>query len=74
MPKPKANGGKAEPQLVHQDFVFADDRELDRRIAEFREAHDREHGQRLAMHARRELGRGKVRVTFRVVEPPPGKR
>ncbi len=74
MPKPKSNAGKSEPQLVHQDFAFADDRELDRRIAEFREAHARDHGQRLAMHARRELGRGKVRVTFRVVEAPAGKR
>ncbi|MFO0631826.1 MAG: hypothetical protein U0168_03150 [Nannocystaceae bacterium] len=53
---------------VHRDFEYADDRTLDALIAAFREQHEREHGERLAMHARRELGRGKVRITFRVVE------
>lgn len=55
---------------VHHDFEYADDRMLDALIAAFREQHEREHGERLAMHARRELGRGKVRVTFRVVAAP----
>jgi uncharacterized small protein (DUF1192 family) len=59
---------KAEPRTLHHDFAFATDRELDERIAAFRDEHERTHGERLAMHARRSLGAGKVRITFRVVE------
>lgn len=62
-------GKKDEPELVHHDFVYPDDRALDAMIAAFRSDHEQTHGQRLAMHVRRELGRGKVRISFRVVEP-----
>ncbi len=62
-------GKKDEDQLVHRDFVYADDRALDAMITAFRSEHEQRHGERLAMHARRELGRGKVRISFRVVEP-----
>ncbi len=65
---------KAEPELVNHDFVFASDRELDEKIAAHRAAHEQSTGQRLAMHARRPLGAGKVRITFRIVEAPKGKR
>jgi hypothetical protein len=58
---------KSKPVLVDHDFSFATDRELDEKIAEFREAHERTTKQRLAMHSKRSLGAGKVRITFRVV-------
>jgi hypothetical protein len=67
-------GKKAEPETLHHDFVFGSDRELDEKIAAFRGEHEQAHGQRLAMHARRPLGPGKVRVTFRVVVPARGHR
>ena len=60
--------GKAPPQTFDHVFEFGNDRELDDRIAEFRRAHEQEHGERLAMHARRSLGPRKARITFRVVE------
>ncbi|HWB77556.1 MAG TPA: hypothetical protein VG755_21470 [Nannocystaceae bacterium] len=65
---------KQQPELIDRDFVFASDRELDATIAAFRSAHESTTGQRLAMHARRSLGAGKVRITFRVVEAPPRKK
>jgi len=65
---------KAQPELVDRDFTFASDRELDALIATFRSEHEAATGQRLAMHARRSLGAGKVRVTFRVVEAPAKRR
>ncbi len=65
---------KAQPELVDRDFAFATDRELDAQIAAFRSEHESSTGQRLAMHARRSLGAGKVRVTFRVVEAPAKRR
>ncbi len=52
---------------LDHDFAFATDAELDEQIAAFRAAHEATHGQRLAMDARRSLGPGKVRVTFRLV-------
>jgi hypothetical protein len=60
-------GKQAQPEMLDRDFAFASDRELDEKIAAFRSEHEKAHGQRLAMHARRSLGAGKVRVTFRVV-------
>lgn len=65
---------KQQPELVDRDFVFASDRELDEIIAAFRSAHETTTGQRLAMHARRSLGAGKVRITFRIVEAPARKK
>jgi hypothetical protein len=56
------------PDTLDHDFVFSSDADLDARIAAFRSEHEATHRQRLAMHARRSLGPGKVRVTFRVVE------
>lgn len=64
---------KGEPETLNRDFTFANDRELDEQIAAFRQEHEQTSRQRLAMHARRSLGAGKVRVTFRVVDAP-GKR
>ena len=57
-----------EPVLVQHSFSFSSDAELDALIAGYRSEHQRAHGQVLAMHARRELGAGKVMITFRVVE------
>jgi len=65
---------KAEPQTLHHDFEFANDRELDEKIAAFRDQYEQEHGQRLAMHARRSLGASKARITFRLVEAPRNRR
>jgi hypothetical protein len=58
---------KAAPETLNRDFAFANDRELDEQIAAFRREHEAAAGERLAMHARRSLGAGKVRITFRVV-------
>lgn len=66
--------GKRAPETIDRDFAFAGDRELDEQIAAYRAEHERQHGQRLAMHARRSLGAGKVRVTFRIVAPAGGRR
>lgn len=59
---------KPEKVTKNHDFVFATDAELDAKIAAFRAEHEAGHGQILAMDARRSLGPGKVRVTFRVIE------
>jgi hypothetical protein len=67
-------GQKAQPRTFDRVFEFANDRDLDERIAEFRQAHEREQHERIAMHARRSLGAHKVRITFRVVESPGGRR
>jgi hypothetical protein len=61
---------KPQPETIDRDFAFASDRELDEIIAAFRSEHETTTGQRLAMHARRSLGAGKVRITFRIVEAP----
>ena len=60
-------GKKSEPETLNRDFVFGSDRELDEQIAAFRRDHEAAAGERLAMHARRSLGAGKVRITFRIV-------
>lgn len=65
---------KQQPEMLDHDFAFASDRELDEQIAAFRSAHETSTGVRLAMHARRSLGAGKVRITFRLVEAPRGRR
>jgi hypothetical protein len=66
--------GKAPPQTFDHVFEFGSDRELDDRIAEFRRTHEQEQGERIAMHARRPLGANKVRITFRIVAAPSGRR
>ncbi len=65
---------KPEKVTLNHDFAFASDAELDAQIAAFRAAHEAENAQILAMDARRSLGPGKVRITFRVIEKRrPGK-
>lgn len=59
---------KPEKITLNHDFAFTSDAELNERIAAFRAEHEATHGQILAMDARRSLGPGKVRVTFRVIE------
>lgn len=59
---------KPEKVTLNHDFAFSSDAELNDQIAAFRAAHEAEHRQILAMDARRSLGPGKVRVTFRVIE------
>lgn len=59
--------GKGDKVTVSHDFVFTSDAELNGQIAAFQAEHARTQGQRLAMDARRALGAGKVRITFRVV-------
>lgn len=59
---------KSSPQTLDHDFVFASDADLNAQIAAFRSQHEADHQQILAMHARRSLGAGKVRVTFRVID------
>ena len=65
---------KPEKVTLHHDFAFTSDAELDASIAAFRAAHEAAHAQILAMDARRSLGPGKVRITFRVIDKRrPGK-
>ena len=59
---------KPEKVTLNHDFAFASDADLNDKIAAFGAAHEAEHQQILAMDARRSLGPGKVRVTFRVIE------
>lgn len=59
-----AKGAKV---TVDHVFAFVNDADLNAQIAAFRAASEKTRGQRLAMDARRPLGPGKVRVTFRVV-------
>lgn len=59
---------------VHQDFTSSNDADLNRQIGAFQEAYHAEHGQLLAMDARRSLGPGRDRVSFRVREAEPRKR
>jgi len=60
-------GKKAEKVLLNQDFAFLKEEDLNAQIAAFAAAHEASNHQILAMDARRPLGAGKVRVTFRVL-------
>lgn len=59
---------KPEKVTLNHDFAFEAETELNEQIAAFRASHEATHDQILAMDARRPLGPGKVRVTFRVLE------
>lgn len=59
---------KPEKITLNHDFTFEKDAELDAKIAAFRAEHEAAHRQILAMDARRSLGPGKVRITFRVID------
>lgn len=59
---------KPEKVTLNHDFAFESDADFDTKLAAFRAEHEATHGQILAMDARRSLGPGKVRVTFRVIE------
>ncbi len=65
---------KPEKVTLNQDFAFESEADLDRKLAAFRAEHEAGKGQILAMDAKRSLGPGKVRVTFRVVDKKPLKR
>ena len=56
-----------EKVLLNHDFAFQKDADLNAQIAAFAAAHEASHEQILAMDARRSLGPGKVRLTFRVI-------
>jgi len=55
-----------QAERLSHDFNAASEAELEAQIAAFKTAYTAEHGRLLAMDARRSLGAGKVRVTFRV--------
>lgn len=57
-----------EKVTLNHDFKFDTDADLNTQIAAFAASHEAQHRQILAMDARRSLGPGKVRVTFRVVQ------
>jgi hypothetical protein len=59
---------KPEKVTTSHDFSYASEAELAQKVDEFRRAHEAEHQQILAMDAKRSLGPGKVRVTFRVID------
>jgi hypothetical protein len=63
-----AKSTEKSPEKKTHDFVFSSDADLNAQIAAHQARHEAEHGQRLAMDARRPLGPGKVRITFRVVD------
>ncbi|MEZ4447963.1 MAG: hypothetical protein R3B09_00705 [Nannocystaceae bacterium] len=58
---------KPPKTTVDHVFTFTTDADLDAQVAAFRAAHEASAGVRLAMDAKRPLGAGKARVTFRVV-------
>jgi methionine-rich copper-binding protein CopC len=60
-------GKKDEKVTISQDFAFNSDADLSAQIAAFQTKQQETQALRLAMDARRSLGPGKVRVTFRVV-------
>lgn len=64
---------KPEPTKLNHDFAFTTDADLNAQIAAFRSSHEAAHEQILAMDARRSLGAGKVRVTFRVIDKKKGR-
>ncbi len=64
---------KPQKITLSHDFAFTSDAELNTQISAFRSEHAATHGQNLAMDARRSLGPGKVRVTFRIVEKKGGR-
>ncbi|MFV8751390.1 hypothetical protein ACNOYE_12670 [Nannocystaceae bacterium ST9] len=59
---------KPEKVTLNHDFAYASESDLAEQITAFRGAHEAEHRQILAMDAKRSLGPGKVRVTFRVID------
>lgn len=59
---------KPEKVTLNHDFAFETETELNEQIAAYRAEHEATHDEILAMDARRPLGPGKVRVTFRVLE------
>lgn len=63
----------SEKVLLHRDFAFQKDADLNAQIAAFAAEHQATHNQILAMDARRSLGPGKVRVSFRVLAKKPQK-
>lgn len=65
---------KAEKITHNHDFAYTSDPDLDAQIAAFQAEHEATHDHRLAMDARRTLGPGKVRITFRRVEKKPTRR
>lgn len=59
---------KPEKVTLSHDFAFESESDLDAKVDAFRSEHEAAQGQLLAMDAKRSLGPGKVRVTFRVLE------
>lgn len=67
-------GKRSEVKDSHDRyFSFTTEADLDAQIDAFKQEHEAEHGQRLAVHGKRPLGAGKVQVTFRVVSTKGGK-
>ena len=62
-----------EKVLVHKDFEFQKEADLNTQIAAFAAGHEASNNQILAMDARRSLGPGKVRVSFRVIAKKPAR-
>ncbi len=61
----------ATAERISHDFTSTNDADLDQQIRAFQAAYRDEHGAPLAMDARRSLGPGKDRVTFRVRDDAP---
>ena len=67
-------GKRSEIKGAHDRvFAFQTDTDLDAQIDAFKQQHEAETGERLAVHSKRPLGPGKVQMTFRVVSQPRGK-
>lgn len=64
---------KPEKVTLSHDFAFESEADLDAKVTAFRVEHEAGQGQKLAMDAKRSLGPGKVRVTFRVLEKKGGR-
>ncbi len=67
-------GKRSELEDAHDHyFAFSTDADLDAQIQAFKQQHEAETGERLAVHSKRPLGPGTVQMTFRVVSPPRGR-
>lgn len=65
---------KPEKVTLSHDFAFESESDLAGKVSAFRAEHEATQGQILAMDAKRSLGPGKVRVTFRVVGSTAGEK
>lgn len=55
-------------RTVDHVFAFTSEADLDAQIQAFKRTHAAEHGEELALDSKRQLGPGKARLSFRVID------